>query len=449
MKAIYDFGFWILDCRRHSAARSRRANPKSKIQNPKFPRRSGASILEVLFAILVTTVGLLGALAVFPVASAQARKGRIAEATGVAGRTAVHAFDARGMRRPDMWVGWSQSWDFPTPPAPVLSPPNFYPVTSIRFPTGTSFCIDPRFVSTNNGSAAAANAASVFPYHNAAAGPRMFRIGLTNGVPGGSLMSRQQAESIFTISDDLTFDRTHKKPLVNPLGNEDRSLPAEGLFSPGDHDLDPATPERKWVRSSEGKMSWIATLVPKHELYAPGVVANDLYVLSIVIFYDRPLVNFSLDPAPAPPPAGSPPDASASMYNLAERVVAADFADAGGTGYSGGETVLIWPPNGATVANNVSNRDAAARMLKVRTGDWIMLSGFVPSAVGPLPIFKWYRVTEADNEPEYHPGENHYEVAVSLTGADWDATIDQQATIVSGVVGVYEKTVRLETGTGF
>jgi hypothetical protein len=199
-------------------------------------------------------------------------------------------------------------------------------------------------------------------------------------------------------------------------------------------------------RSSRGHLSWIATLVPKHERLSPGVVEPELYTLSIVVFYDRPLVGFAVDAIPA---VTSPPDASESMYNLAERVVGADFTDAGGLGYAGGESVLIWPPDGSTIPNTAANRADATRMLKVRGGDWIMLSGLESGATGPVPIFKWYRVTEADHEAEYHPAEQHYEVAVSLAGPDWDTFVDQQATIVTGVVGVYEKTVRLETGNGF
>ena len=39
------------------------------------PTRAGVSIIEVVFAILITSIGLLGAIALFPVALAQARKG--------------------------------------------------------------------------------------------------------------------------------------------------------------------------------------------------------------------------------------------------------------------------------------------------------------------------------------------------------------------------------------
>ena len=384
-----------------------------------FPRRRrpGVSILEVIFAILVTTIGLLAALTVFPVAAAIAKKGRIADETAVSGRAAVHIFDAKGMRRPDMWIGWSQVWETrPSPPAPAPQP-GFHSVPNIGFFPSTAFCIDPRFVAVNAEAGdppADRNAASIFPYVQTAvvAGPRMFRIGLTNGVPGGTLMSKVQADSVFTFADEQTVTRP-----------PDGSLPAFGSFAQGDSNND-GTPDFMTTRNTSGHLSWMATLAPKHELYAPGVVASELYVLSIVVFNDRPLVNFTfngtpLDPAPA---VTSPPDTQETMYNLAERMAEVDFVDAGGLGYAGGETYLIWPPDGSSVANTYQAE--ASRALKVRAGDWIMLSGLASGARGAsVPVFKWYRVTEADHEAEYHTAEQHYAVAVSLSGPDWDTTL--------------------------
>jgi hypothetical protein len=188
----------------------------------------------------------------------------------------------------------------------------------------------------------------------------------------------------------------------------------------------------------------MATLVPKHELYAPGVVGTDMFILSVIVFHDRPLVDLSIDTA------------GTEMYDYSERVARASFADAGGTGFAGGELVLIWPADGSIIGASQANFEIAKKALHVRGGDWIMLGGHAPSAFGPVPIFRWYRVSEADHEPLYHTTDQHYEVAVSLTGQDWDTSLfatvpgtDPQATIVTGVVGVYEKTVRLETGTGF
>ena len=68
------------------------------------PQRRGVTILEVLFAILVTSVGLLGAIAVIPVASMQARKGRIADTVAIVAASAEHRFSTEMMARPSRWV---------------------------------------------------------------------------------------------------------------------------------------------------------------------------------------------------------------------------------------------------------------------------------------------------------------------------------------------------------
>ena len=104
------------------------------------PRRnadSGMTILEVLFAIMITTIGLLGAVAVFPVASEYARKGRLNDEVAVCAESAVHTLDARGMRRPDHWISWryninTNQWVMVSGPGMVQA--------------GESYCLDPRFL---------------------------------------------------------------------------------------------------------------------------------------------------------------------------------------------------------------------------------------------------------------------------------------------------------------
>jgi hypothetical protein len=434
MEVILDFGLPIFDWRqRRTAARRERANKKFKIQNPKLSRRRGVSILEVIFAILVTTIGLLAALTVFPVSAALARKGRIADETAIAGKAAFHAFDTYGMRRPDMWL------EYDPDPNYTFDPP-------LPMPPRTSYCLDPRFITFRQNDVPAAMTtyplqATWFPYGPfAAVEPRMRRIALSNGVPSvppdaAPLISWEQADAMFTFDDDFT--------LIRP---RDGSLPAHGSYKQVDSDND-GVPDLMTTRNTGGHLSWMATLVPKHELYAPdAVMENDQFVLSVVIFHDRPLIDLSIDPGPP----------ASELYLTAERVVGVNFADAGGLGYAGGETLLIWPPTG-TIAANQTNYEIAKQQMKVRAGDWIMLAGNAVHAIpGPggnpilVPIFKWYRVTEADHEPEYHTVEQHYEVAVSLAGQDWDITLaNQQAFLITGVVGVFEKTVRLETGVGF
>src|SRR5262245_33942941 len=129
----------------------RRLNPEPRTLNP-CSRRSGVTILEVLFSILVTSVGLLGAIALFPVATAQARRARVNDDAATTGRSAVHIFDTLGMRRPfDRWYTWNTA----------ATPQQFVGATPATLNTLQSYCIDTRFVVRNTRNWANAQ---YFPY---------------------------------------------------------------------------------------------------------------------------------------------------------------------------------------------------------------------------------------------------------------------------------------------
>src|SRR5262245_60622065 len=118
-------------------------------------RRRGVTILEVLFSILVTSVGLLGAIALFPVASARARRARVNDATAAAATNAVHMLDSMGMRRPyDRWYTWV-----------TVGTPRFVGATPATLDLRQSYCIDTRFVVRNTLNWDTANIKTgLFPY---------------------------------------------------------------------------------------------------------------------------------------------------------------------------------------------------------------------------------------------------------------------------------------------
>jgi len=458
----------------------------------------------VLFAILVTSVGLLGAIALFPVASAQARRARLTEASAWAGRAGVHTFDALGMRRPDRWLGYVGAsgiwWDFPPSGSPLSIPSPYYPypVTSIRFPPGTAFCIDPRMVAANP-TIATAPAASLFPYSATTNprtpdyggtqypfwqfDPRMFRITLTAGAPPISLPIGQfYADRIFLLEDDLAFVRPGQDDVSNMTINpavsavnappnakltNDRTLPAMQRFT-----ILPSTvgssPQPLGTRQTQGRLSWMATMVPQTDIYSVksngstarglGSSITDEYLLSIVVLANRAADMVTTDA-------------------FHERVVDVSFFDNTFTsdGSSGGEVLLHW-----TAAQSGTNDKFAADRLKVRPNDWIMLSAneYLRNSSGnvlaSVPRFRWYRVTHCDHEPTYNavPGSGSpfnsspgYELYATLSGPDWPAfgttthfhanphlgmlQGTAEATLVEGAIAVYEKTVRLEYGSTY
>ncbi len=398
-------------------------------------KRRGSSILEVLFAILIATIGLLGAIVVFPVASSQARKGRLLEMASAAGRSAVHEFDARGMRRPDRWYFWN--------PNPTTQPtvPRF---DFIGVDPGESFCIDSRFVVTN--ALVGANA-QVFPYEWATTtpttinnlpgnalnpAPRMTRVAffgapyidrnLMTGVPTGNVPNtlagnRLQADSVFFIHDDLAYYRPGVDELPDTVAanRNDKSIPAVQLYD-----------SQTYKRQTRGEFSWMAMLVPKVDIYSG--TSSDQYVLSVVVFHQRP--------------AGLNISDSINAADL-ERVVSVNVLD----GTTGGEVQLLWPGTG--LAQNAVNDQVAAQRLKLKANDWILLGGIQVFPANPQPRrihrFQWYRVSDCDDEVS-HNG-TQYERYATLIGQDWNTgLLNQQATLVEGVIGVYEKTIRLEYG---
>lgn len=335
--------------------------------------RRGVSLLEVLFAIMVTTIGLLGSLAILPAASSQARKGRNNDAVAVLGPRAFHEFDARGWRQVANWQAWNQVANDWQPYTPQF---------------GESICIDPRFIAAN---ASTPVPSSVFPYVPAIGNQvRMHRLTLNRG--DGVEMGKLLADTLFTFDDDLAYTRP-----------DDNSLAPVQTF-----DEDSAS--NKIRRLSSGEFSWLATLTPKVNRYS--VSAGGEYVLSVVVFHQRPADLAINDP-------------------MHERAVDITFP---GGGITGGEVLL--------------STTTGVDLSKVKANDWLLVMGrsrqqIIDQATGtlsmPIPRFQWYRVS--DTEAEDEAGQRY----ATLQGQDWDTTCtDTQAMLIEGVVGVYEKTVRLE-----
>jgi type II secretory pathway pseudopilin PulG len=442
-----------------SLKRQRRTRVEcSNVQRRSRPaRRTGMTILEVLFAIMITSVGLLGAIAVFPVASEYARKGRLNDEVTVCADAAVHKMDATGMRRPERWVAFVDNG---------VNPPNMVGgavlTAAPAFPR-TSFCIDPRFTAQNVGNNAGNPHWTYFPAFprqvpvtaNDPGSPRMQRITLVHGVPGGTApyvpnifpMGRFQADYVFSFEDQLAYERPGVQK--GEVARADNAEPAFQLYSP--IKINNGATILPGKREDEGKLSWLATLVPKIDRFSATL--EDKYVLSIVVFYSRSPDLVIPDFTTNPP----------LKNEWTATILGSEFHS---SGYGGGEVTI-------TADNPIK--------LKMRAGDWLMLSGnaqanaFVDVNGVPtlsprtVPIFKWYRVSDADEDPyEQLPiGSGIWKRDVSLVGPDWDMQDvspyganaspggdgqpdDVEVTIVPGIVAVSDRTVRLELGgTGY
>jgi hypothetical protein len=172
-------------------------------------KRSGVTLVEVLFGIAIAAVGILGVLATLVVAGRQAANGAALDGADRLGRNAIREVAVRGFNRA---AGPRGTWST----VPI---------------GGHAYCLDPLYVASNG----TASPHNWFPAFDPATipGARMHRVSVRS-FPGGAMVPAGQmlADSIFRANDDLVFslpgDRT-LAPQQVPAGFESRA--SEGAFS--------------------------------------------------------------------------------------------------------------------------------------------------------------------------------------------------------------------------
>jgi type II secretory pathway pseudopilin PulG len=367
-------------------------------------RPAGVSLLEVLFAIGIVAVGLLGLTAVLPVALRQMARGYVSDSAARVAANAAEHFDIGGLRYPANWRYANGGL------VSRMDANNRY---------FRAFAIDPQFAAANSGvNGGAVFNPNLFPYlaRSVAADPRMERITLLSGSSSPVVMRLPQADEIFTGMDDLVFDIP-----------QERTLPPEAVLLGG-------------KRQAQGQFSWIATLVPKLE--ADGM-QKDLYTLSIVVFHRRNtsysmFIDADGDRAYDP---GETPTLHENIVHIFNGTQGNNWNDTHfhADGYQGGDVTL---------------HAATAEELNVRSGDWLMLMGNITFGGSQIPLFRWYRVLGSDSAPEAASGPQ-YQLDVTLQGADWPYRfIDTasnpprtQVLVMKNIVLVHEKTIRLESSS--
>lgn len=401
--------------------------------------RCGLTIFEVLISMAVATIGFFGVIVLIPVATRQARVGLDTDAAAALGRGAVEEFKIRGMHNPGNWMFWNYD-----------NQANLYQLRPFQGTLGANdaICIDPEFLAANINDSPALT--RVFPFRNdknvkaelPQNVPRMRRLSISLFPGWSSNLPRWQngnvvngramqaifnlSQEIFTTSDDLVFDdRTDKTyPTVQQFAVESPDVVQNN------------NPPQLLKRASLGGLSWFAMITPK--LSTNGQRISDEYLLSIVVVQRRDLLR--------------------DEFDRSERVcgvVEFDGFSRIKTAYGGGELNLL----AGTGWGDPSD-------LEVAENQWIMLSQrfVVPEVTGGggptapalkeevlINQYRWYRVTNVgDVEPI--SGTRR----ITVTGPDWIAGRDPQnpnnvnevaatyATIIPGVVAVYEKSIQLE-----
>ena len=352
-------------------------------------QRVAITLLEVLLSIGVMSVGLLSVIVLIPVAQHKAEEGTLADRQASAGRVAFRDFQIRDMGNPARWYSFD---------------PSSVNIT-VPLDRRLSFCIDPLFLSDPVvvGSTPVL-ARSFFPYGvYAPATGFMHRVTLRSRLGLDIPMPQGQADQIFRMLDDLTFEAPASD---ESLGAEQTVL---GIDTSGDGAIN-AENDIVWKRYAEGKVSWMATLVPE------PVASGNEYRLSVIVFSQRSLT----------------PDTSGNLGD--EGVVSVtNFYSAG---LSGGDVRV----------DSSANPTAVAQLAELRPGDWVMLHAqqamLMPNGVPtPASYFRWYRVVAADESDTTQPSSWR---ELTLQGPDWrDSNNNTSMTMVRGVVAVFEKTVTL------
>ncbi len=389
-------------------------------------RRRGVSIVEVLFAIGVVAVGVLGVLALIPVAGARVSQGVIADAGDRLGRNAVREFHVRGMAENGVW------WQCLS----ATTEPRYTEFTPLP---GATFCIDPLFVAKHVQYGASTDGDfRFFPSYNPASPPtphvRMHRVSLAMGespvqwgantsyvrgqfcqptsannrwyvavnpgvsgtvepdfnsvIFGNSItdnsvtwmcvrpaMLFDEAMSTFMANDDLVFALPPDNA-GNPFQNFTRDADANAV-----------------KRQNQGSFSWMATLAP-----TPSAGEN-IYRLSAVMFHRRVLeVDY-------------------------ERI--SDVDEFHSARINGGDLTLV--------SDNIED-------LKMKQGEWVMLFG--PVGTANEFRFRWYRVQMSDSGPRLEG--TQYRRDLTLFGEDWPTNAAWTKVLwIPGTIAVYERMVRL------
>jgi type II secretory pathway pseudopilin PulG len=362
--------------------------------------RRGVTLLEVLFAIGVVAVGLLGVMAILPVALHQVGRGNVADRALRLGQNSISQAEVELLHNTNTWV-----WRDPT--LGTTSGPAFWSLPNTATPDTLrnyrSYAIDPLFLERRGFNVTLPPSGQYydpakFPYTMTTPAPtppnpdnpRMERITLNSrfrdvSLPGPppklvpGTMTDIEANALFVLSDELVFD-----------------IPPEVSLSP-------TATYTQTKRESEGTFSWMATLTPSIDLLRATPSSN--YLLSVVIFHRRNM--------------GMPVD------GLTEKVFPVTaFANGG---YGGGDVTI-----------------SGADEQDVQTGQWILLMGQIPTGIAVpdhVPLFKWYQVVATSGAPDAAAT-----LDVSLQGADWPAakTVNNQAGIIKNIVAIFEQTIVLQ-----
>lgn len=387
-------------------------SPEAVLTCPQRPPvRAGFSLLEVLIAMFILTVGMLGIAAVVVIGNMSAMRALVADRAAAVGRNALAEVRIREMLDPVRWLNVNGS---------VVVPDRNTPL-----PVGESFCIDPLYIARinqqiNDGQVppTARDDLARFPYYPMPGVLSMRRVSVNVAFnpaapPNVQLILAEPRlwERIVVGEDDLVFD-ANRLSRPRPLYRTDTGSAVPLPRLPGD------TPGGKHLLADyQGAYSWMVTVVPQ----VPGKPSGtQKYLVSAVVFRGRNLQWRDDRTQEAP----------------AERVVTANFL-------GGGDLRL-------SVTSSMLGSFAPDDYLNVVEGQYLLLAGQALVRPGVVQtVFLWYRVVATG--AIINQG-NTYFREVTVAGPDWNpawclqvgndtdgdnVSIETQAVLCTNVYAVY------------
>lgn len=463
--------------------------------------RRGVTLLEVLVAMGVMVVGLMGLASLIPLGRLELAEGNRLDNTATLGRSAFREVSVRGYLRPEMWAdpanGKSVIRDVGMDPV-VNTPITKFVVslTGATLPPHAPIVIDPLMVAPRffgeapNSTLTSAEQThrqncSVFPYSFALSGaatggpelssnrPKIARVTLRSlppsvvGSAGNSnafTMRSDVASRLFRSNDDLEFtvptDKTeYPVQVFQTIAMSTTTVTiANNQFSAPNY-----VQQKVGFRQFRGDYSWFLVAQPSPaEMYSPlekmpmfgGPAASPTTVRQfrvwVVVCFQRDLRDTSNMSLSANPVVG-------------ERAVWVDFVDRA---------------TARLRVHGIDNPQTARNVLDVKANHWIAVIGRCQNQMLGDSVdtnqdqygMEWYRVLNVADEAVQGNNNNWYR-EVTLAGRDFmDATITPSGTayidadagdgytnlpsgtnpltgwgvIVSGVRGVYEKTLYVD-----
>lgn len=370
--------------------------------------RLGVSLIEVLFAIGILTVGLLGVASVIPLGGREVAEAGKADRMAACGQAVLHDVKVRGFLDPRGWR--SQAG------VPIVRDTSGGTVTSIvlgdsyLLPRGT-YVIDPQYVAYAN-SQGISNA-HLFPYGTTP--PNLGRVTLARSLTSNVVLSFAEAEQLCTWRDDLSFDlpdESDDRPRASVLADMGSNKTDLIRWPVRTSDNVPGTPTALKAHN-EGQFSWLLTVTPSGRFTKIGTIEYVQvdhaisYQVSVVVFFNRNLGSVN-DP---------------DLAERGERAIGSVDFTAVGTGFGGGDVELTSAPTG-----------------ELRKNHWLLIP-FDRSSSSPTQ-YAWYRVVAVDEWDS--TASTRY---VTLSGPDWTfgySPVNNVAWLPEAI-GVFSATIPSET----